>query len=424
MKVLLVTDSFPPNCGGSGWSTHELARGLRTRGHAVTVVQPRPRQDGDGVRQYDGFVVDEVASAAPPVPFVRNYFKNERLWALLTDRLVWHIRQSPVDIIHAQHVLTTVPAVRAAEATGVPVVATVRDYWPVCYWSDLIYDFEADRLCEACTPANMRRCLRGRAGTAGTLAWPLIPYMRANLRRKREGLCAADAVIAVSSAIHADLEARAPELAGTDVRQIPNPVDVAGLRQAAYAAPRPLGQPYVLYVGKLEPNKGAAHLVDVAVSARLQDPLVVVGDGRLRPDLERQAADQRGAVDLRVQGWVPRDQVLGWMRYASALVFPSHGPESLSRVLLEAAALGVPIAAMDTGGTRDIVIHERTGLLSDSPVGLSRDLARLVEDRELASRLGDGARQHVERRFDAPAVLAQVEQLYAAVIAKRRGSRG
>ena len=75
---------------------------------------------------------------------------------------------------------------------------------------------------------------------------------------------------------------------------------------------------------------------------------------------------------------MPRDQVLGWMRYASALVFPSHGPESLSRVLLEAAALGVPIAAMDTGGTRDIVIHERTGLLSDSPGGLARDLARLA----------------------------------------------
>ena len=147
----------------------------------------------------------------------------------------------------------------------------------------------------------------------------------------------------------------------------------------------------MLYVGKLEPNKGAAHLVDVAVGAGLRDPLVVVGDGRLRPELERQAAEQRGAVDLRVQGWLPRDQVLGWMRHASALVFPSHGPESLSRVLLEAAALGVPIAAMDTGGTRDIVIHEQTGLLSDSPGGLTRDLARLVEDRELASRLGEGA---------------------------------
>ena len=39
MNLLLVTDSFPPQCGGSGWSTYELARGLRSRGHRVRVVK-------------------------------------------------------------------------------------------------------------------------------------------------------------------------------------------------------------------------------------------------------------------------------------------------------------------------------------------------------------------------------------------------
>ena len=421
MRVLLVTDSFPPTCGGSGWSTYELARGLRVLGHAVSVVQPRPRQSADGTRDYDGFVVEEVAAAAPPVPFVRNYFKNERLWAQLADRLIDRLQRAQVDVIHAQHVLTTVPAVRAGHETGVPVVATVRDYWPVCYWSDLIYDFNADGLCPACTPANMRRCLRGRAGPVGSLAWPLIPYMRANLARKRQGVSAADAVIAVSSAIRADLQARAPELSCTDVRQIPNPVDIAGIRRIAEPVSRPLAEPYALYVGKLEPNKGAGHLIRVARSAPLAWPLVVVGDGRLRASLDSEAAS--GGVDLRIQGWLPRDQVLGWMRHASLLVFPSHGPESLSRVLLEAAALGVPIAAMDTGGTRDIVIHEHTGLLSGTAQELARDVARLAADGELAARLGTNARLHVERTFDAPAVIARVEQLYTDVIANRRGSR-
>ena len=422
MKVLLATDSFPPNCGGSGWSTYELARGLRARGHAVSLVQPRPRQSADHTRHYDGFEVEEVAAAAPPVPFLRNYFKNERLWAQLANRLVARLQRRPVDVIHSQHVLTTVPAVRAGRAAGVPVVVTVRDYWPVCYWSDLIYDFKVDRLCEACTPANMRRCLRGRAGSAGSLAWPLIPYMRANLQRKRQGLSAADAVIGVSTVIGADLKARAPELARTHVWQIPNPVDIAGIRRAAEAAPRPFAEPYALYVGKLEPNKGAGHLVDIARLALLQHPLVVVGDGRLRASLESEAAAT--GIDLRVQGWLPRDQVLAWMRHASLLVFPSHGPESLSRVLLEAAALGVPIAAMDTGGTRDIVIHEQTGLLSSTAEALACDVARLTADRQLAARLGEGARLHVECTFDAPAVIARVEQLYTDVIAHRRGLRG
>lgn len=422
--MLLVTDSFPPRCGGSGWSTYELARGLRARGHGVQIVQPRPGQQRDGRREHDGFVVDEIAATAPALPFVRNYFKNERLWRHLAGRLAGRLARTPVDIIHAQHVLTTVPSITAGRAAGIPVVATVRDYWPVCYWSDLIQDFGDDRLCPACTPRHMRRCLRGRAGPAGVLAWPLIPYMRGNLERKRGGLALADAVIAVSSVIGADLRARAPELAGADIRHIPNPVDVSGIRRAAGSAPGPAGRPYALYVGKLEPNKGAGHLVEVAMAAGLRIPLVVVGDGRLRPELERQAAGSRGLVDLRVEGWRPREDVLAWMAHAELLVFPSHGPESLSRVLLEAAALGVPIAAMDTGGTRDIVIHERTGLLSADAPGLARDVARLAGDRDLAARLGEAAHAHVRATFDAPSVVERVDALYREVVARRRGARG
>ena len=423
MKILLVTDAFPPNCGGSGWSTYELARGLRARQHDVSIVQPRPRQTADGRREYDGFVVDEIAAPAPRVPFVRNYFKNERLWAMLADRLAARLSASPVDVVHAQHVLTTVPAVAAGHSTGTPVVATVRDYWPVCYWSDLIYSHASDTLCEACTPANMRRCLRGRAGPAGVGAWPLIPYMRANLRRKREGLAGAAAVIAVSSVIADDLRLRAPELSATRLVQIPNPVDVGGIRAAADGLPRPLAGPYALYVGKLEPNKGAGLLVDVAVRADLRLPLVVVGDGRLRADLEQQAAAHGDAIDLRIQGWLPRDQVLAWMRHASLLVFPSKGPESLSRVLLEGAAVGVPIAAMDTGGTRDIVINGETGLLSADAIGLARDAARIAGDSDLARRLARNAAAHVERTFDAASVLTRIEAVYESVARGARADR-
>ena len=68
------------------------------------------------------------------------------------------------------------------------------------------------------------------------------------------------------------------------------------------------------------------------------------------------------------------------------LIFPSRGPESLSRVLIEASALGVPIAAMDTGGTRDIVEPGVTGLLSTSPEGLAADVRRLRQDEALRRR--------------------------------------
>ena len=414
MRVLLVTDSFPPNCGGSGWSTYELARGLRSRGHEVDVVQPRPGGQRRLLRSYDGFAVEELGAAAPGFPFVRNYFKNERLWRRLDLRLRGRLGAGAFDVVHAQHVLTTVPSVRAGHATGVPVVATVRDYWPVCYWSNLILDPAGDSLCPACTPANMTRCIRPRAGAAWPLALPLVPYMRGNLARKQAGLAGADAVIAVSTAIAADLAARVPGVVRTRIAQIPNPVDVASIRLAADAEDRPIEGRYVLFSGKLEMNKGADLLVRVAAASGLACPLVVVGDGRLRSSLEAEA--RSAGVDLRVTGWQPRDRALGWVRHATALVFPSRGPESLSRVLLEAAAIGVPIAAMDTGGTRDIVRHAETGLLSQTAEGLAGDLARLVADPSLAARLAAGARRHVEEHFDQPAVVARIEALYREIV--------
>jgi glycosyltransferase involved in cell wall biosynthesis len=414
VRILIATDSFPPACGGSGWSTWELARGLRSRGHAIRIVQARPGLRAHRTREYDGFTIEEFAAPAPPLPFVRNYYKNERLYPRLAGRIRRLIAAERPDIVHAQHVLTTPPAVAAGRAAGVPVVATVRDYWPLCYWSTLIHDPAADTLCPGCSGANMRRCLGPRAGVAWPLTLPLIPYMQRNLARKRGALAGASAVVAVSSAIERDLRARAPELAATRIVRIPNPVDVTALRETAARQPRPMAGAYALYVGKLEPNKGAQLLPAVTRAARLDMPLVVVGDGALRGRLEREARAE--GLDVRVTGWLSRDAVLAWLAGATLLIFPSKGPESLSRVLIEAAALGVPVAAMDTGGTRDIVLPGETGLLSSDAAGLARDAARLASDRALAARLGGAARVHAERQFDAGTVVARVEALYGELV--------
>src|SRR5258707_8114911 len=109
MRILIVTDAFPPTCGGSGWSTYELARGLRSRGHQITVVQPTP----EGVPRppvYDGFKVIGFPAAAPNVPFVRNYFRNERLYRRLAVLLRDLISREENELVHAQHMLNGPPA--------------------------------------------------------------------------------------------------------------------------------------------------------------------------------------------------------------------------------------------------------------------------------------------------------------------------
>jgi glycosyltransferase involved in cell wall biosynthesis len=257
----------------------------------------------------------------------------------------------------------------------------------------------------------MTRCIRPRAGAAWPLALPMIPYMRANLAAKRTGLARASAVIAVSTRIASDLRARAPELAHTRIEVIPNPVNIAALRAEAGGR----RSPYALYLGKLAPNKGTDYLADVVTNADLDWPLIVAGDGPDRAALEQAARASGRAIEFR--GWVDKDESTRLLAGASMLIFPSRGPESLSRVLLEASALGVPIAAMETGGTRDIIEPGVTGLLSRSPEALATDVRRLRHDPALRQQLGEAAQRKAERDFDASAVVARIEALYSALSA-------
>jgi glycogen(starch) synthase len=417
MRVLIVTDAFPPLAGGSGWSTHALARELRTRGHEIIVVRPRFESPAPEDATYDGFDVLQPQFRAPTVPFVRNFFRNERLYARLGRTLADVIQTHHIDVVHGQHLLSGPAAIRAAHQTGIVSVCTIRDYWPACYWSDLKLDPVSGEACPACSARQMITCLKSRGGRLWPLGLPAIPYMQANLRAKQQALGAADAVVAVSSRLADDLRARGPEFVAARIHVIPNSVDIDQLHREANPT-APLPEPYALYVGKLAHNKGSLQLVQAVRDARLDWPVVVVGDGPLRPVME--AAAKAAHLDMRFTGWASRPDVLTWLRHASMLVFPSAVAETLSRVLLEASALGVPIAAIDTGGTSEIVVDGTTGLLCQDVHGLAAAINRLRSDAELRLRLGSGAARRMREMFASAIVGARVESLYTELLRARR----
>jgi glycogen synthase len=127
--------------------------------------------------------------------------------------------------------------------------------------------------------------------------------------------------------------------------------------------------------------------------------------------------------DIRFAGWVNHDSAVAWLANASMLIFPSRGPESLSRVLIEASALGIPIAAMNTGGTPDVIAAGETGLLSTTAEQLAEDVRRLRDDEDLRRRLGTAARVRAERLFDAPAITDRFEQIYGELVSRKRPTR-
>ena len=238
--------------------------------------------------------------------------------------------------------------------------------------------------------------------------------MLSNLRTKRRTLADASAVITVSAFLARDLERRAPELAATPMFTIPHAIDVTAIDTIVESARRPFAGPYLLYVGQLSVEKGVQFLLPALERAKVPWPTVVVGDGPMRQTLERDALVK--GLDVRFVGHLDRRDVLGWMRHASVLAFPSYGPEALSRVVLEAATLGVAVAAMDTGGTSDVLRHRVTGLLAVDLESFGHDLGELSRDERLRHALGSAARVDVRMRFGTESVVERVEAVYRRLL--------
>jgi glycosyltransferase involved in cell wall biosynthesis len=318
-------------------------------------------------------------------------------------------------------------AVIAGRRLGVPVVVTVRDHWP---WDYFATGLHGDRLpFERQTWASLAADLPARLGPLrGAAALAAIPYMLAHLRRRQRYLAQADAVIAVSDYVARRLRGIvAPER----LHVIPNMLDFATIDATIARPPTSVapGAPYLLFVGKLERNKGAHLLVDIFRDWRLeirdldntnlQSPisnldLVVAGTGPLRPTLERELAAP--GIRVRFLDWAAHDETLRLMAHCQALLFPSAWGEPLSRVLLEAMACGAPIVAMPTGGTPVALAGGAAGALEPTPAGFARRLAELLARPEERAALGAAARQAARERYAGEVVLEKVEELYESLI--------
>ena len=163
--------------------------------------------------------------------------------------------------------------------------------------------------------------------------------------------------------------------------------------------------------------------------AQLHAKLVIIGDGAERSRLEAQVRERGLQHRVEVRGRVAEQELRRAYAAASALVLPAivdarGDTEGLGVVLLEAMSYGVPVIGSDLGGITDIVVDGQTGLLvpPQDSAALAAALERLATDRDLAKRLGEAGAGHVRRHFSWPAIIAQWEECYLAVLDPGRAS--
>lgn len=226
-----------------------------------------------------------------------------------------------------------------------------------------------------------------------------------------------NAYVAVSDAIARALGERG--IPAGQVVTIHNGVDVAALRAAAAAAP-PAGMPagpgaLVGCIARLEPVKGVEHFVRAAALLAQSHPearFLLAGAGSLESRL-REIMVAAGLRDrMAFLGSVPAVEPL--LAACDVVVMPSLS-EGFGLVAIEAGVLGKPVVASAVGGLMEAVDNGVTGLLvpPGDASALAGAIGTLLHDSDRARKMGDAARDRVERLFTVERMAAGYLELYA-----------
>lgn len=409
MRVMLVSDSYPPLIGGATRAAQQLAHELADRGYQVCVATAW--QAGAPVYEREGEVEvhrvrdltsrvgrlssDKHRHTPPPWP------DPEATWRL--RRLVTRFRP---DVVHAYGWLTY-SAAAALIGRDIPLVVSARDYGNVCALRTLVRDGER---CDGPAPVKCLGCAsrfygvpKGVTAVAGVLGG------RRLLRRKLSGLHSVSGFVegVMQRSLLADrAPVQLPLAVMPDFRSDDDPAP-----GAPDVADRLPAEPFILYVGALRKIKGIDQLLAAYERLRQPPPLVLIGTRA--PDTPELPAS---AIVLES---VPHASVLETWDRAMFGVAPSILPEPLGNVIHEGMSRGRPVIGTTPGGHADMITHGETGLLvpaGDVPA-LSDAMQRLIDDRELRERMGRAARPAAER-FKAAAVMPDFEGLYSAVSAR------
>ena len=177
-----------------------------------------------------------------------------------------------------------------------------------------------------------------------------------------------------------------------------------------------IGGVVMLFVGRLAAQKRVDVLLnglDLLRHARPNVQTLIVGDGPLGGRLVEMAKGLDLLDDGRVRFLGHREDVPRLLALADLLVLPSEY-EGLPNVVLEAMRFRKPVVATRAPGTTEVVEDEGTGLLV--PVGdpalLARAIMRVIDDPELARRLGEGGRARVDREFRLDGMIGRYAELY------------
>lgn len=395
MRVLMVSWEYPPVVvGGLGRHVYHLATALAAAGHEVVVLSRQPTGTDPSTHPSTDEVsegVRVVAAAQDPHEF--EFGPDMMAWTLAMghsmiraglaikepDGTPWR-----PEVVHAHDWLVAHPAIALAEFFDVPLVST-------------IHATEAGR----------------HSG-----------WVSGRLSRQVHAIESwlvhdSDSLITCSTSMSDEItELFGPGLA--EIRVIRNGIDVSAW---PFAERRPrTGPPHLVYIGRLEYEKGIHDLIAALPRIRRSHPgarLTIAGTGTQFDFLVEQTRKHRVVRAVTFAGHLDHEQLVHLLHDADVAVLPSHY-EPFGIVALEAAATGVPVVATRVGGLGEAVIDGETGVACAPRdiAGLTAAVRKVLDDPAAAQRMAVAARERLTADFDWHTVAEETAQVYLA--AKRR----
>lgn len=405
MRILMISDFYPPIIGGLERHVQTLSHELTRRGHSIAVAtlwrdgSPAfERDDGVRVHRIRGWNRMLARFYESPERQFHPTFPDPGVVAGLR-RIIAHERP---DIVHARGWMLYSFLPLKAQSTA-KLVVTLHDYSLVCPKKTYLYH---DHVCQGPAYGKCIGCASAQYGAAKSLALTTGLQVSARLHDR------VDRFLAISTAV------RDASMVGTGcpsrpIEVVPTFVPDTALAEAAQAG-RPAFLPpqddYLLFVGALGTHKGLRVLLDAYAAMDGRVPLVVIGT-------ERGDTPTAFPPGVTVARNVPHGEVMGAWNHSALGVVPSIWPEPFGQVAIEAMICGRPVVASAIGGLRDAVVDGETGLLvpPGNPQALRDALCTLLDNPAQRRRMGEAARRRA-RLFVASTVIDRIEQIYAEVL--------
>jgi alpha-maltose-1-phosphate synthase len=384
MKVALLTREFPPEVyGGAGVHVENLAAELARRIDVAVHCFGAPRESplvAATYRPWDALAGGPGGGALQPIS----------VDLLMAQGVIGS------DLVHSHTWYTNLGGHLAKQMHDIPHVMTTHSLEPLRPWK------------------------REQLG----------PGYRLSLWCERTAIEGADAVIAVSAGMRADILQTYPSVDPARVVVIHNGVNPddyqpdLGTNALARHGIDP-DQPSVVFLGRITAQKG---ILELLAAAQWLDPsaqLVLCAASPDTPAIQATVAEAVAGLCATRPGvvWIDvpmaRADVVQVLSHAWVFVCPSRY-EPFGLVNVEAMACGAPVVATATGGIPEIVVEGETGYLVAPGPDFARALAErindLVRDPDTAQRFGQAGRQRVLDHFTWPVIAAETVALYHEVL--------